>query len=112
MELKNFIIGILVFFGALFVLYTLISVIAKVCFHVKKAPDSKNMQLLVPQKTSLRESLDFKIQMRKEETSNHEFDSSTTYNNKIKIGTIRLNEYKTHNGTLLSKEYTRMKKHE
>lgn len=108
MDLKNLIIVISLFLIMLLVLYILISMVTRISLKVKSNFEIKNTDRTKKQRISLMKVLDYKIQMHREEASNHEFDSTTTYNSKIKKGTKELNKDKIESNKFLSKNRNRM----
>lgn len=85
--------------GVLCSIYACVYLITKLLMHKKRNKVQRRSNVC------LKQVLDFKVEMRQEQTSNHELDASKTYCEKIKSGTIDLNTYKINNDTSICKNY-------
>lgn len=96
-------------FKIIIILFAVIGVLCSICVCVylvtKLLVYNKRNKIQHRSNVCLKQVLDFKVQMRQEQTTNHELDPSSSYCEKIELGTIELNTYKVNKDTSICKNY-------
>lgn len=98
-DILRIIIVLFAVIGVLCSIYACVYLITKLLVHKKRNKTQHRSNVC------LKQVLDFKVQMRQEQTSNHELDSSRSYCEKIESGTMELNAHKVNNDTSICKNY-------